>query len=405
MGSLTPVEIAVLIVAVLAMVGFIIARVRSRIIFSGYEEIAAEVKRFSRAISGEVVRAGSDLVVEGTHRDVPVMARFSNAETTPGVLIHMPAPTTFQLSVAHLSTQIGQSGRMLVRTGNEMFDARFATRTDHPTEARLFLRPAVTSLLQKLACSNNTFLIIGSGAIELSELVTPLPNTSAHLLEHLRAMAELFTALGAMPGADRVSVVAVHHERHLAGRIAIAVGVVVALGVIFAATRAPKRASFYDVNASVASGIPPAEAQLLRNAPAWRVATADDFDPIAAAWLRSQGRKPEGRIKADFFGRGEADDVAYLLIGPEGRRRIAILANHANALDGEMVDVALIARIPQSAVANIEWKGQKPPEDMLGDGLLVVQRHGDSYTSVVFFLSHAGTVSGAPVDYQQISLP
>jgi hypothetical protein len=344
-------------------------------------------------------------VISGAYNGVPAVVRFSNAENTPAVNLRMPAPATFQLSVSHISVSGREGGRNLIKTGTAAFDARFATRTDQVTVAGLFLQASATKLLEQLACSRNTFLSIGHGAIELSELVTPTPNTSEHVLGHLRAMAELGQLLRAMPGADRVKVATMQRESHLAGRAAMLVGILVALASVYTATTLPPSPAATDVNVTVDNGIPPADATLLRDAKLWRVAAADEFDPIVAAWMRGQGQNPAGRINADFSGTGTANDVAYLLIGPEGKRRIAILANHTNRVDGEMLDSGAIVRIPKSVVPRIDWQGGKPPEGILGDGLLVVQRRGDKESSVVFFLSSAGIVSGAPANYQQIGLP
>jgi hypothetical protein len=403
LASLNPIQIALLIVAGLATLGVIITLVRSLMTFAGFGEVSAAAKQVARAISGEAFRDGPDLVVSGKYDGSPVVARFSNQEHTPGLNLRMAAPATFQLSVAHVSKPITEGGKNQVRTGNPRFDARFTMQTDRVTEANMFLNASVAGRLQQLACSNNTFVSIGSGAIEVSELLIP-PNTGQHVMEHVQAMAELVREVRKMPGADRVKLVSIAPERQVAGRIAIAIGVVLAVVSIFAATKVPSHPAFKEVNATLQNGIPPSDGLLLHDAEQWHVATPDDLDPAAAAWLRNQGRTPAGRIEADFSGKGEGTDVGYLLIGPEGRRRIVMLANHANVLDGEMVNVAVIAAIPKYAVPRIQWKGGMPPEDTLGDGLLVLQKKGDGQTSVIFFLSRSGIVTGAPIDYQQINL-
>src|SRR5205085_1923187 len=103
LGSLSPVQIALLIVAGLATLGVIITLVRSLMTYYGYGEISAEVKRVSRALAGEVFRDGADLVVSGKSAGEPVVVRFSNQENTPGLNIRVAAPATFQLSVSHVS--------------------------------------------------------------------------------------------------------------------------------------------------------------------------------------------------------------------------------------------------------------------------------------------------------------
>ena len=405
MGSLTPIQIALLIVAGVSTAGVIANLIRRGRTLSGYEEIAPEVMRLGKALRAETFRDHMDVVISGSFNGVPAVVRFSNAENTPAVNVRMPAAATFQLSVCHIRAKAREGGRNLIKTGNAAFDARFATRTDQVTVAGLFLHGTATRVLERLACSRNTFLTVGNGAVELSELLLPTPNTGEHILEHLRAMAELGQLLRSMPGSDRIKVATMQRDHHVAVRLAMVVGVAAALASVYTANKTPSTAAPMNVNATVANGIPPAEALLLRDAKSWRVAAADDFDTTVAAWMRGQGQKVAGRITADFSGTGAAHDVAYLLIGPEQRRRIAILANHTSRVDGEMVNAGAIARIPKSAVSRIEWRGGKAPEGILGDGLLVVQRRGDMESAVVFFLSSKGVVSGAPANYQQISFP
>jgi hypothetical protein len=403
MGSISPVQIALLIVAGLSIIGVIIAFIRWQMTYSGYAEITNDVRRIGLALRGEIFRDGSDVVVSGTFEQLPTVVRFSNAENTPGLNIRIQAPATFLLSVVPSGTQVTEGGHILVKTADEWFDARFNTRTDQPTQAKMFINRPVTNILQRLACSKNTYVSVGKGAIELSELMIPMPNTGQHTLEHLKMMAKLSNTLKMMPGSDSVKLVAFKRERHIAARVAIAVGAAVALASIFAAMRVPSRQPVTGVNQTLASGILPIEAYRIPNANDWRAATADDLDPAAVSWLRDNRQKPESRIEGDFSGRGTGRDVVYLLVGPDGTRRVVVLAANENRYDTKFPYIGVAARVPKGMVNSIKWVG-KPPEGMQGDGILLLRKQDDPSSAVVLFLSGHGIISASPVNYQEISL-
>ncbi len=99
MGSLSPLQIALLIIAAVSIVGMVIAVVRSRRTYSEYEEIAGEARRLGSIIKGEIFRDGNDLVVSGNYGMLPTVVRFSNDENTPGLNMRMQAPATLTLSL------------------------------------------------------------------------------------------------------------------------------------------------------------------------------------------------------------------------------------------------------------------------------------------------------------------
>ena len=404
MGSLSPVQIALLIVAGLSIVGVVVAFVRSQMTYAGYGEIMNEVRRLRLALGAEVFRDGSDVVVSGEYEGLATVARFSNAEDTPGVNIRMQAPATFLLTVMPAGAQVSEAGRVPVKTADSLFDTRFSTRTDHPTQAKMFIDRQVTSMLQRLACSKNTYLSLGDGAIELSELMIPMPNTAEHVLDHLQMMAKLSAMLKMMPGSDRVKLTPFRRERHIAARVAMVVGAVVAVVSIFAATQVPNRAPATGVNEALASGILPMDAYRISGANNWRVAATDELDPVAVAWLRNNGQEPKSRIEGDFSGHGTERDVVYLLVGPDGTRRVVLLAENQNRYDTRFPYIGLVARVPKRVVDSIQWVGGKPPEGVDGDGILLVRKQDDPTSAIILFLSGRGIVSASPVNYQQISL-
>jgi len=69
------------------------------------------------------------------------------------------------------------------------FDARFAARTDHPTQAKMLVSSkTMRTHMEKLCCSSKSFLTMVTGSIEVSELIIPGPYTARHVLDHVESM-------------------------------------------------------------------------------------------------------------------------------------------------------------------------------------------------------------------------
>jgi hypothetical protein len=404
MSSLSPQQIALLIIAAVAAVGVIITFIRTRMTFTGYEEITGDVQRLAAALHGELFRDGADVVVSGAWNRAPVVVRFSNAENTPGLNIRMAAPATFVLSVAQAAAEVSEGGRVAVKTADELFDTRFSTRTDQPAQARMFLTRQVTALLQRLCCSRNTYISFVRGAIEVSELLIP-GAPSPHVLEHVKTMAALAENLRQMPGAETVKLSVRDRERHVVVRVAMAIGAVVAIGSVFAAVQSPHKTALTQVAAPVSNGILPADAAVIADAERWRAASLDELDGTAAAWLRGNGIEPSSRVEGDFGGSGTGDDAAYLLVGRDGSRRVVVIADHQNRYDASYAYVGLVARIPKADIASIRWNPREhPPQEVDGDGILLVRGRDNGASGLVLFLTRQGVVSATPVNYQEIRL-
>lgn len=404
MASLSPLQIALLIVGLLSLVGVVVTFVRSRMTYTGYEDILNDVKRIGMSMRGEIFRDGGDVVVSGSWQGNPVVVRFSNEENTPGLNIRMPAAASFLLSVAPAGAEVTEGGRIPVKTTDDLFDARFTTRTDQPTHAKMLIDRRVTGLFAKLACSKNTYLALGNGAIELSELIVPSPNPAKHVVEHLKEMAALAAALREMPGAETVRILKIEHERHVAARVAMVFGIIVAVGSIIAATQVPKGGVHTGANDTLSNGILPIDATNISDAGQFHVLPEIDMDETGKNWLRGYGKTAVGRLQGDFSGSGTGNDVAYLLQGPNDQRRVVIIANHQNRYDGRFPYIGLIARIPKDLVSSIQWVGDKPPVGMIGDGLLLVRAPNDAQSGVVIFLTESGVISAVPKNFGNIEL-
>src|SRR5436305_10844298 len=399
-------KFVVLAVVVLA-IGAIIMMVRKSSTFSGYTDVAADAQRIQRAIKGETFRDGSDLVVSGSQDKLPVTVRFSYDENTPGLNIRMSVPANFTLTISPKGSQAPGEGKTLVRTGDDMFDARFVTKTDHMAQAKMFVGgKQALSLLQKLCCSSKTFVSIGKGYVELSELVIPTPYTSAHIVDHLKNMSKLGLQLHAMPGAETVKIAAYQREgSSVVGKVAVVVALLGGLAYFVAEARKPDN-SLAEVKAQAGSGLLPAgvlpvDAPKLGSLDGWRLMTTEDFDPDAAAWVRGQGEQVQGRIEGDFSGRSVAGDVAYVLTDGN-TARIAVIA------DGQLVSDV---RYPKLAVAakfsKYNWKTTHwttAPLNPTGDAITLVTRKDDPKSGMVLFWNGKRLDNAVPQNYQRVNV-
>ena len=328
--NFNPISTVVGIIAAVALLGYIISYFRASVNFSGYQEVAADAQSVARAMKGEIFRDGDDLVISGNYGKLPAIVRFSYADNTPGLNINMKAPSTFRMSVVPKGARASE-GRVLVRTPDEMFDARFVTRTDHPTQAKMFLtgKPALEQL-QKLCCSSKTFFSVSSGNLELSELVIPTPYTARHIDGHLDSMSKLAQSLSAMPGADEVKITPFKRERnHL---ITAAMAVLAITGVVVVASAVHERSTaantVADRGPKIPAGVSPVDFPHMRALDGWRLATSDDFDADSVGWARAQGVEPSGHLLAQF-NPGDRPGSAYILIQTAGEkagmRRVVML--------------------------------------------------------------------------------
>jgi hypothetical protein len=403
MSSLSPLAIVLGIIFGLAVLGAVIALVYNLRKFAGFRHLGRDAEKIADALGGELFRDGSDLVVSGNFNRLPTVVRFSNKENVPGLNLRMGVPANFTLWIAPRSADPGE-GRAILRTGDAAFDNRFITRSDDPGQARLFLAlQTVPHALHQLACSSGSFIAVSAASIEVSELEIP-DSTSRHVLEHLQSVATLAAALKHMPAADTVKVEPLHKERRILGRAAIVVGAIAAVVVVIAATqRATRKETSVLAQSQTASpGVLPVDAIRIAGVDGWRAATADDFDPDAAAWLHDSGAAVSGRIAGDFSGNGANDDVAYVLVRSDGVRRIVLLASGLDRYDVRYPTIAIAARVSRSAAGGIEWVGRGPSE-VDGDGLLIVRDASDRQSGLVFFLSHGRIVTAVPANYQAIS--
>ena len=403
MEATSPIGIMLAIAIAFLIGGAIIVLVQNRRTFSGYEEIAADARQIRSLLKGELFRDGGDLVIAGNYNRAPTVVRFSYAEYTSGLSINMKAPSTFSLSVAPKGERTTE-GRVLVRSNDEMLDTRFISRTDHPTQAKMFLGgKSAMSGLQKLMCSNKTFFAVSAGEIELSELVVP-SNAGRHIIEHVKQMGQMADALRQMPGGEGIKILPLKREGRTLARLAIAALVVAGLLTIVSAMQPVQpEAAAPPEETKLPAGVLPVDAVTMARLPGFHLASARDLTPEAVAWLQERRLSSNGRLQADFSGADNGRDVAYLLVAPNGEKRIVLLANGDNKYDAIFPHIDVIARLPWRNFKNVQWVGQapKPPD---GDALLLVRDLNDRASGVVLYISDKQLASAVPVNFQTVSL-
>ncbi len=384
------------------MVGGLVTFFHRASTYRGYQDLAGEARQIAKALKGDVFRDGTDLVVSGSQGSWPVIVRFSHAENTPGLNIRMQAPASFTLWISARSRG-SVEGRAQLRTGDHTFDGRFSTRSDHPTQATLLLGTKyLVSGLQKLCCSLNTFLAITTGAIEVTEVVTPYPDTARHVLGHLQLMEKLAKFLKAMPGAEQVRIKPIRKERHIVGRLAISAGILAAVVTVVAAMENPQGSAPKIKLSDVPKGMVPLDAIRIPGLMGYRLANPGEFDEKALSWLRANQLEASARVTGDFAGKGQALDAAYVLVGTDGSRRVVLVAGRENRYDIKYANVGVIARVPKAEAASIQWTGTPPQPD--GDGLLILRKLGDTSSAVVVFISSGRVITATPADYELIHL-
>ncbi|MDP9267916.1 MAG: hypothetical protein M3P27_06265 [Acidobacteriota bacterium] len=405
---MSPIAIALLVVVAVALIGLVISTMRGKSTFSGYEELATDARAIAKTLThAEIFRDGNDLVISGNFQKLPTLIRFSYDQNTPALNIHMKAPATFTLSVVPKGAR-STEGRVLVRTPDDMFDARFTTRSDNPTQAKMFTSgKRVMQALQKVCCSSKTFFTVTPGAVELSELTMPQPYTARHVSDHIAMMGQLARELGEMPGSESMKIRALQREdTSWVLRGAVVLGVVAAIVTVVTATRDHGKPPPMDIGheASLPAGVMPVDAQNIARIEGWRVAEDADFGGAVKGWLRDNDQPAQGRLAGDFTGLGGATDAAYLLINDASRKRRIVLVGHGSGYyDVSFDKLDGIARLPHRFIERVEWASPLAvgPD---GDGLVLILDGEDPKSAVALFLKDKKIVSGKPVDYQRMRL-
>lgn len=401
-GTLAILAVGVLVIALAcAIIPYINLWRRYR----GYSEVRRDAAAIAYFLRGQTFRDMNDLVVTGNTQGYRTTIRFSRDENTPGVNLRMEVPATFDVMIVPKDTPLPEGGQT-IRTGNDPFDLKWTVRSTQPTQARIFIagNTAITQI-RKLCCSSKTFINIERGALELSELTVP-DSAARHLIDHMESMAVIAKQLALMPGASQIKVERVTPPRPTNKLlVAVIVIIVACTGITALANHEHSK----KMNASLVGaggspqGIPADEALHIPHLQGWRLADSPDFDPNLVKWLRSSNATPSGRIEGDFTGGGTGSDHAYLLMNTEGAFRVVIMLGNDVKFDNIFPNVALMAKVPKTAIRNIKIDTGSPATGN-ADGILVVKDKDNLHSGLVLSFNGGSPITAVPENYKSTTL-
>jgi hypothetical protein len=401
-----PIAIAILIWGLLCIFAVIAASVKRKRTYRGYGYIARDVKRIRQSLhNSEIFRDGTDLVISGNHDGLPVVVRFSDVDTAPGLKISCGAPIDFDLAFSPKGRANLGDGLNL-KFDNFGFSSRFNVRGDAPEHAKLLLGlTQAQQQIEKLCCSSNNSLLLSHGKIELSEVLMPA-EAAHHVKSRLRSLAILSKETARLPGANLVKVVPITNwTRSWALKIALAAGVLAAIATIASETSTSGTVSS-PVEAAKPPGIPEAAMNVIPDARQWELADPLTFDLGLTSWMGRFGVVPSSKIELDTDGNGLSFGTAYLLITrktPDVKR--AVWVNDHEVICDIVDKIEGIAKIPKQNVSGINWgENGAPAVSTDGDALLIIRDYSNPAGATVYFTSDGKLHSANPADFHNVEL-
>ena len=396
--------VAILVLAI-PLAGFVAELLLRRLRLRGYGHIAGDVRAIVKAIHGEVDRDSGDLLIRGSMSSSPVLVRFSNSDQRPGLNIQVPAAakvSLFCLPKGHES----DGGLASLPVSDPVFAGRFRLSSNQPGVAEiLFCTSRVLGEIYQVCRTSGSFLVLEQQRLELSELLIPEEDLRGRVLDCVRGMTTIAAASWQMPGADSEPVMQ-FPRRWNWFRTAYIAGPILLLSSLLLVAKLQRPAGVPQPP-NLSFGIAAADASQIPELQHWRLAQPGDFDENALAWLRQQGQKPQGCIRAVLVGK-RREDSAYVLkhiaASPGDQSRLVVFLNGEVRFDANMPEIAMAARVPNDRIASIEWRGRVPVGQPDGDGILVIQRYQDASSAIVLFASGVQLVIAHPRDFHTISL-
>jgi hypothetical protein len=395
--------IEVWVITILSLIGGILIIAQKAHIFSGYEEIAPDVREIAADFRAQISRGGEDLVVSGNRNGVPTTLRFSHAENTPAFIARGHAPVNFNLQVARKGRRFAGEGALL-RLDNPRLNKFLVCCTTDLVQAKIFLGfPAVQTELEKLPWSANTLLTFSVGRIELTEPALP-PDLADYVLNQCNSISILAEECRKMPNAGEVNVARIPREKAWVLRSALAAGVLVSVAIM--PFRSGKAEGASPVISQSIEGIEAGDSKIIRDARNWRLGKDEDMELSFLAWIDPQGNGGHFKFSMDADGKHESNDKAYLLTSEKSSniKRVVWIADRRLVYDyvGPLIGVA---KVPRDEMDHMRWsEAGTPKESPDGDGLLVVREYGTPNGASIFFLHDGVLCSGTPADYRSLSL-
>jgi len=387
--------------------------------------MAAAAREVAQVLRAEPAQVDGDLVVSGKYGRNPATVRFSSAPEKPPLVVQLTVPLQpwlnagsftsgkqayFTFSVVPRESVVKERGTIM-STGNQTLDSRFLTRCDNPAGAKPFVQDKqVHSELQKLCCSPKTSLRIQGVTMELIEMGGA--QNARHILAHLESMGKLVGATPVvapksakkgstgsfqMPGKLAISMPKVLGER---GPVILAAGAALLIAVLGGWNMLKVEE---EETAGPPAGVVAADVALIPDVNRWTLVTDKDLDPVALSWQRGKGQASAARFTGDFVGSGAAADTVYVLTRRGGMMRIVIISAGRNRYDTNFGSLAVVARVPKSALEGVQWTDM-PANTPDGDGLLIVRKGNDPLAAVVVMLIKGKFTTAHPPNYQDLRL-
>jgi hypothetical protein len=386
--SVTTTVLVLGVVLVLAVASYLAFQFRT---FSGYREIASDVRLLSRTLSrSRIRRVTDDLVVTGTLSTLPVTICFSHQGDKPGVRLQVGAATNLQLSVYPQAAGAGP-GRTVLITGVASIDNRFGLRTDNRTVTTMFLNmDGCLPAIAELCCSRQVRLEIQRGEIEFAEMLIP-KDPARHVGAHIQSMVRLAGIATQMPGSDLVKIA--QHPRPKGRLIA---GLAFACLVLhFGVLSAVDRSGYQNGVAQAEAG--PVIGEAYRG---WHLAGEDGFDDTFSAWLASLGIPRMAHVVM-LNERGNNLD-AYLFVTTDGSKRVVIVNGATAIYDFRFLHLAGFVRIPREAISGTDWNNGGTAAKPDSDGVLLVREFENVNSAILLFVENGQLQSGTPADFKQL---
>ena len=396
-----PMEVWLILIP--SLIGGILLVIQKAQVFSGYKEIAREVREIAADFRAQISRSGEDIVVSGNRHGVPIFMHFSHAENTPAFTARCNAPVNFNLLLMRKGARFAGE-EPLLRLENPRLAAFLACRTTDSVHAKIFLGfPAVQRELEKIIWSASTLLRFSEGKVELAEAMMP-PDLIDHVLKQCESIGVLARECGKMPNAGQVHVAGIPREKSRVLRAALAAGVLICAAILpFRSGKAQGSGS--EVPPSI-EGIDAVDSKIISNTRTWRLGKDEDIELSFVTWMDPQGHGGHTRFFMDAEGKHESNHKAYLLASLKSSniKRVVWVGNQRLVYDyvGPLIG---IAKVPRDEMDHMRWsEAGTPKESPDGDGLLVVREYNSPNGASIFFLHDGVLCSGMPADYRSLSL-
>lgn len=401
-------ELAVLVAIAIAAVGFAFEFVRARMRLKGFSEVGKDLRTLALDLNGEIDRDGDDLLLRGNYGHWPVMIRFSRSEYEAGVSIQMPVPAHVTLYCYPVGHQ-GEEGQTPLAISDERFMAHFRLSTNNtPLDVSMILSsPAVLSELSKITDSQ-TYLTLENRTLELSEAVIVPEHLGSRLMGRVRGMTRIASEAAEVHGSGHIPATHKKPRNYFRfGYMGTAALILIVLAISVFLGRRPAKAEAEVLPKPSAMSIPAALSSQIPQLQGWHVASANEFDVDATAWLQQQGQRPNGHIAANLDS-DQSPDEAYVFKrepGPPGTNgsRFVLFIDNKERYDAEMPQIDAVARISKDALGSVEWRGKRVSTPAAG-GVIVIQRYRDPSSAIVFFVSGSKLVSAVPKDFRNMNL-